>query len=83
MSYFGAFDIAPAGWIGNDAISPIIGEHDPYYHVSARVRRLVILMLLRKVWILTLCFSVQYIPSNFQSRNFSADFESPFHHYLT
>ncbi|KVI10511.1 Choline transporter-like protein, partial [Cynara cardunculus var. scolymus] len=24
------------GWIGNDAISPIIGEHDPYYHVSAR-----------------------------------------------
>ncbi|KAG8386307.1 hypothetical protein BUALT_Bualt03G0135400 [Buddleja alternifolia] len=25
-----------AGWIGNDAISPIIGEHDPYYHVSAR-----------------------------------------------
>ena len=27
-----------AGWIGDDAISPIIGEHDPYYHVSARVR---------------------------------------------
>lgn len=27
----------PAGWIGNDSISPIIGEHDPYYHVSARV----------------------------------------------
>lgn len=25
-----------AGWIGNDAISPIIGEHDPYYRVSAR-----------------------------------------------
>nr|GME02720.1 choline transporter-like protein 2 [Ipomoea batatas] len=25
-----------AGWIGNDAISPIIGQHDPYYHVSAR-----------------------------------------------
>lgn len=25
-----------AGWIGNDAISPIIGEHDPYYHVHAR-----------------------------------------------
>ncbi|XP_051151949.1 choline transporter protein 1 [Andrographis paniculata] len=25
-----------AGWIGNDAISPIIGEHDPYYHVSSR-----------------------------------------------
>ncbi|KAG8637127.1 choline transporter protein 1 isoform X2 [Manihot esculenta] len=25
-----------AGWIGNDAISPIIGEHDPYYHVSGR-----------------------------------------------
>lgn len=25
-----------AGWIGKDAISPIIGEHDPYYHVSAR-----------------------------------------------
>ncbi|CAA0808497.1 Plasma-membrane choline transporter family protein [Striga hermonthica] len=25
-----------AGWIGNDAISPIIGEHNPYYHVSAR-----------------------------------------------
>ncbi|XP_057771812.1 choline transporter protein 1 isoform X2 [Salvia miltiorrhiza] len=25
-----------AGWIGSDAISPIIGEHDPYYRVSAR-----------------------------------------------
>ncbi|CAL5411231.1 unnamed protein product [Camellia sinensis] len=25
-----------AGWIGNDAISPIIGEHDPYYHLSGR-----------------------------------------------
>ncbi|XP_073299276.1 choline transporter protein 1-like [Primulina huaijiensis] len=25
-----------AGWLGNDAISPIIGEHDPYYHVSSR-----------------------------------------------
>ncbi|EEF33810.1 conserved hypothetical protein [Ricinus communis] len=25
-----------AGWIGNDAISPIIGHHDPYYHISGR-----------------------------------------------
>ncbi|KZV30226.1 choline transporter-like protein 2 [Dorcoceras hygrometricum] len=25
-----------AGWIGNDAISPIIDEHDLYYHVSSR-----------------------------------------------
>ncbi|EXB76294.1 hypothetical protein L484_025652 [Morus notabilis] len=25
-----------AGWIGNDAITPIIGEQDPYFHVSAR-----------------------------------------------
>ncbi|KAL1817872.1 hypothetical protein DCAR_0522363 [Daucus carota subsp. sativus] len=25
-----------AGWIGNSAISPIIGERDPYYTVSAR-----------------------------------------------
>ncbi|MCL7032247.1 hypothetical protein MKW94_016618 [Papaver nudicaule] len=25
-----------AGWIGNDAITPIIGEHDPYIHVSGR-----------------------------------------------
>ncbi|GFZ03065.1 plasma-membrane choline transporter family protein [Actinidia rufa] len=25
-----------AGWIGNDAISPIIGKHDPYYHLSGR-----------------------------------------------
>jgi choline transporter-like protein 2/4/5 len=25
-----------AGWIGNDAISPIIGEHDPYIRVFAR-----------------------------------------------
>ncbi|KAG9154899.1 hypothetical protein Leryth_015524 [Lithospermum erythrorhizon] len=25
-----------AGWIGNNAISPIIGEYDPYYHVAAR-----------------------------------------------
>ncbi|KAL3508657.1 hypothetical protein ACH5RR_028058, partial [Cinchona calisaya] len=25
-----------ASWIGNDTISSIIGEHDPYYHVFAR-----------------------------------------------
>ncbi|KAL8166201.1 hypothetical protein V2J09_007700 [Rumex salicifolius] len=25
-----------AGWIGNDAITPIIGEHDPYIHVYGR-----------------------------------------------
>ncbi|GAB2284535.1 Choline transporter protein 1 [Dionaea muscipula] len=25
-----------AGWIGNDAVSPIIGEHDPYLHVYGR-----------------------------------------------
>ncbi|MBA0771073.1 hypothetical protein Gotri_019598, partial [Gossypium trilobum] len=25
-----------AGWIGNDAISPIIGEHDPYINVVGR-----------------------------------------------
>ncbi|KAA8526840.1 hypothetical protein F0562_008931 [Nyssa sinensis] len=25
-----------AGWIGNGAITPIIGEHDPYYHVPGR-----------------------------------------------
>ncbi|KAG4161401.1 hypothetical protein ERO13_D01G052400v2 [Gossypium hirsutum] len=25
-----------AGWIGNDAISPIIGDHDPYMHVFGR-----------------------------------------------
>ncbi|KAJ0102957.1 hypothetical protein Patl1_04616 [Pistacia atlantica] len=37
-----------AGWIGNDAISPIIGVHDPYYHVSARelnhIRAVAVLM---------------------------------------
>lgn len=27
-----------AGWIGNDAVSPIIGKHDPYYHLSGRER---------------------------------------------
>lgn len=26
-----------AGWIGNDAVTPIIGEHDPYYRVFGRV----------------------------------------------
>ena len=26
------------GWIGNDAITPIIGEHDPYIHIYGRVR---------------------------------------------
>ncbi|KAF5730667.1 choline transporter-like protein 2 [Tripterygium wilfordii] len=26
-----------AGWIGNDAVSPIIGKHDPYYNVHGRV----------------------------------------------
>lgn len=25
------------GWIGNDAITPIIGEHDPYIHIYGRV----------------------------------------------
>ncbi|KAM7492601.1 hypothetical protein LguiA_035522 [Lonicera macranthoides] len=25
-----------AGWIGKSAITPIIGEHDPYYHASGR-----------------------------------------------
>ncbi|GMJ10193.1 choline transporter-like 1 [Hibiscus trionum] len=25
-----------AGWIGNDAITPIIGDHDPYIHVFGR-----------------------------------------------
>lgn len=36
------------GWIGNDAISPIIGAHDPYYHVYGReinhLRAITILM---------------------------------------
>ncbi|KAA3472435.1 choline transporter-like protein 2 [Gossypium australe] len=31
-----------AGWIGNDAISPIIGEHDPYINVFGRVAAKVI-----------------------------------------
>jgi len=26
-----------AGWIGNDAVTPIVGEHDPYIHVYGRV----------------------------------------------
>ncbi|KAF9610846.1 hypothetical protein IFM89_025256 [Coptis chinensis] len=25
-----------AGWIGNDAITPIIGDHDPYIHIYGR-----------------------------------------------
>ncbi|XP_027356150.1 choline transporter protein 1-like [Abrus precatorius] len=37
-----------AGWIGNDAISPIIGEHDPYISVYGRelthIRAVTILM---------------------------------------
>ncbi|KAK7313039.1 hypothetical protein VNO77_37383 [Canavalia gladiata] len=37
-----------AGWIGNDAISPIIGEHDPYISVFGRelthIRAVTILM---------------------------------------
>ncbi|KAH7843937.1 hypothetical protein Vadar_022535 [Vaccinium darrowii] len=31
---FTMFYYLKAGWIGNSAISPIIGEHDPYYNVS-------------------------------------------------
>lgn len=27
-----------AGWIGNDAVSVVIGESDPYLHISGRVR---------------------------------------------
>ncbi|GMH05650.1 hypothetical protein Nepgr_007490 [Nepenthes gracilis] len=30
------FFYSKAGWIGNDAVSPIIGGHDPYIHVSGR-----------------------------------------------
>ena len=26
-----------AGWMGNDAVTPIVGEHDPYVHVYGRV----------------------------------------------
>lgn len=33
------------GWIGNDAISPIIGEHDPYIHVYVRVSIVLIVFL--------------------------------------
>ncbi|XP_010545818.1 PREDICTED: choline transporter-like protein 2 isoform X2 [Tarenaya hassleriana] len=37
-----------AGWIGNNAVTPIIGEHDPYYHVYGRelthVRAMAVLM---------------------------------------
>ncbi|KAK9085244.1 hypothetical protein Sjap_025655 [Stephania japonica] len=36
MVSFTMFYYLKAGWIGNDAISPIIGEHDPYVHVSGR-----------------------------------------------
>jgi choline transporter-like protein 2/4/5 len=25
-----------AGWIGNSALSPLIGQHDPYYQTSTR-----------------------------------------------
>ncbi|GMH17966.1 hypothetical protein Nepgr_019807 [Nepenthes gracilis] len=30
------FFYSKARWIGNDTVSPIIGEHDPYIHVSGR-----------------------------------------------
>ncbi|KAK7257221.1 hypothetical protein RIF29_31029 [Crotalaria pallida] len=30
------FNYLKAGWIGNDAVSPIIGEHDPYINVFGR-----------------------------------------------
>ena len=31
------FSCLLAGWIGNDAISAVIGESDPYYTVNGRV----------------------------------------------
>lgn len=31
-----------AGWIGDDAVTPIIGEHDPYIHVYGRVSSTII-----------------------------------------
>lgn len=34
-----------AGWIGNDAVSPIIGKHDPYYHLTGRVSTEIIVKL--------------------------------------
>ncbi|XP_068639857.1 choline transporter protein 1-like isoform X1 [Aristolochia californica] len=30
------FFYTKAGWIGNDAVSVVIGESDPYYHISGR-----------------------------------------------
>lgn len=35
-TYYGFVSFV-AGWIGNDAVTPIIGEHDPYFHVYGRV----------------------------------------------
>ena len=35
-----------AGWIGNDAVSPIIGKHDPYYHLTGRVSTEIIIELI-------------------------------------
>ncbi|KAI4321877.1 hypothetical protein MLD38_035207 [Melastoma candidum] len=44
-----------AGWIGNNAISPVIGEADPYYHASGRelhhMRAIAVLM----TFVMVLC----------------------------
>ncbi|XP_068646327.1 choline transporter protein 1-like isoform X2 [Aristolochia californica] len=36
------FFYSKAGWIGNDVVSVVIGESDPYYHISGRVAAKVI-----------------------------------------
>ncbi|CAL9194910.1 unnamed protein product [Musa hybrid cultivar] len=42
------FYYTKAGWIGNDALSVVIGEHDPYIHISGReinhIRAVAVLM---------------------------------------
>ncbi|XP_073156048.1 choline transporter protein 1-like [Henckelia pumila] len=57
------FTYLKAGWIGNDAISPIIGEHDLYYHVSSRaVNHLhLVAVLMTVVMIISLLSSIAIV----------------------
>ena len=46
--------LVSAGWIGKDAVSPIIGEHDPYVNVFGRVNTMN-KQLLKKLFLACLC----------------------------
>lgn len=82
------FLYSSAGWVGNDAIYPIIGEHDPYYHVSARVGLILVMFLASYKFSVKFGskLEIQHSVKSLQisaGRGFPTDYESPLLCYQT